>query len=171
MPLPIPHLHPAIAALGAVLGAAAMLAWRVREASTPVSARKIVAPPLGMSTGFLMFLAPAARVPWTWATGAFAIGALVLSIPLARTSTLVRRGDEVVMQRSRAFVWILLALFAVRLAARAWIERRVTPVQTGALFFVLAFGMIVRWRAGMLLAYRRLVALPAVGTPASHVEP
>jgi membrane protein CcdC involved in cytochrome C biogenesis len=32
----------------------------------------------------------------------------------------------------------------------------VTPVQTGALFFVLALGMIVRWRTGMLLEYLRL---------------
>jgi membrane protein CcdC involved in cytochrome C biogenesis len=28
--------------------------------------------------------------------------------------------------------------------------------QTGALFFVLAFGMILRWRAQMLLEYRKL---------------
>ncbi len=29
--------------------------------------------------------------------------------------------------------------------------------QTAALFFVLAFGMILRWRVSMLLEYRRLV--------------
>jgi membrane protein CcdC involved in cytochrome C biogenesis len=28
--------------------------------------------------------------------------------------------------------------------------------QTAALFFVLAFGMILRWRMSMLFAYRRL---------------
>ena len=32
------------------------------------------------------------------------------------------------------------------------------PLQTGALFFVLAFGMISRWRAGMYFKYRRLMA-------------
>jgi len=47
--------------------AAAGIAWRLRETSRPVSMRKIVGPPLGMSTGLAMFLAPAARVRWAWA--------------------------------------------------------------------------------------------------------
>jgi membrane protein CcdC involved in cytochrome C biogenesis len=158
-PLPF-HVPLAVAALVTLAGAAAMLAWRVREARTPVSTRKIVVPPLGMSTGFLMFLSPAARVPWAWASAAFALGAVVFAVPLARTSRLVRTGDVVWMQRSRAFLWILLALLVVRTALRAYVERAVTPLQTGALFFVLAFGMILRWRVGMLLEYRRLLARP-----------
>ncbi len=109
-----------------------------------------------MSTGFLMFLAPAARIPWAWAGAAFALGALVLSIPLSRTSRLARVGDAIVMERSKAFLWILLGLVAVRFAAREWVEQFVTPVQTGAIFFILAFGMVLRWRAAMLLAYLRL---------------
>jgi len=84
----------------------------------------------------------------------------VLAIPLARTSRLARVGDAVVMQRSRAFLWILLGLVAVRFVAREWVEQRVTTLQTGAIFFVLAFGMIFRWRAQMLLAYLRLRSVP-----------
>jgi membrane protein CcdC involved in cytochrome C biogenesis len=163
-PLPA-HLPFAAVALVTLAGAAAMLAWRVREARTPVSTRRIVAPPLGMSTGFLMFLAPAARVPWTWASGAFALGALVLAVPLSRTSRLVRTGDVVWIERSRAFLWILLGLVAVRMALRAYVEQVVSPLQTGALLFVLAFGMIARWRVGMLLEYRRLVAGPPPALP------
>ncbi len=169
-PLPF-HLPLAAVVVVTLAGAAAMLAWRVREARTPVSTRKIVVPPLGMSTGFLMFLAPAARVPWTWASAAFALGAVVLAVPLARTSRLVRTGDVVWMQRSRAFLWILLALLVLRTALRAYVERVVTPLQTGALFFVLAFGMILRWRVGMLLEYRRLVAEPARAEPAGAPSP
>jgi membrane protein CcdC involved in cytochrome C biogenesis len=95
-------------------------------------------------------------VPWTYASAAFAFGALVLSIPLARTSRLVRNGDAIVMQRSKAFLWILLGLVVVRFALRAYVEHIVTPLQTGALLFMLAFGMILRWRATMLIAYLRL---------------
>jgi membrane protein CcdC involved in cytochrome C biogenesis len=167
-PFPV-HLPVALAVLVTLAGAAAMLAWRVREARTPVSTRRIVAPPLGMSTGFLVFLAPAARVPWAWASAAFALGALVFAVPLARTSRLVRTGDVVWMQRSRAFLWILAGLVIARTALRAYVEQVVTPLQTGALFFVLAFGMIARWRVGMLLEYRRLLAAPPApppGTPA-----
>jgi membrane protein CcdC involved in cytochrome C biogenesis len=154
--MPLPHVPTAVAVLVTLAGAAVMITWRVRETATPVSIRKIVAPPLGMSTGFLMFLAPAARVPWTHAGAAFAAGALVLSIPLSRTSRLVRSGDAIVMRRSRAFLWILLGLVVVRFAARAYVERLLTPIQTGAIFFILAFGMIVRWRATMLVTYLRL---------------
>jgi len=157
----VPHVPAALAVIASIAGAVAILTWRLRETRTPVSTRKIVLPPLGMSTGFSMFAHPATRVPWAWALAAFFAGALLFSYPLARTSTLVRSGSVILMRRSRAFLWILLGLFAVRYALRAYVERYVTPMQAGALFFVLAFGMIVRWRAAMLLQYRRLRASPA----------
>lgn len=156
--LPLPHLFGFGAALA---GGAAMLAWRVRETTRAVTERAIVIPPLAMSTGFAMFAAPSARVPWTWAAAAFLVGALLLSYPLARTSRLTRRGDAVVLQRSPAFLVILVGLLVVRLALRGWVEQVVSPIQTGAIFFVLAYGMIVRWRLGMWREYRRLVARPA----------
>lgn len=157
-PMPLLHVHPAIMIAATLAGGAAMIAWRMRETSRPVTLRKIVIPPLGMSTGFAMFALPAARLPWTWAVAALLAGALVLAIPLARASRLVRRGDEIHLERSRAFLWILLGLVAFRLALRGWIEQHVSTVQTGAIFFLLAFGMIARWRIAMLLDYRRLLA-------------
>jgi membrane protein CcdC involved in cytochrome C biogenesis len=167
-PIPLGPVHPAILALVTLVGAAGMIAWRLRESRGEITPRKIVVPPLGMSTGFLMFLAPATRVPWTYASAAFAAGALVFSYPLARSSRLVRNGDAIVMQRSRAFLWILLGLVAVRLALRAWVEQVVSPAQTGALFFILAFGMVLRWRATMLLTYFRLRGEPAAGSVAAR---
>jgi membrane protein CcdC involved in cytochrome C biogenesis len=32
--------------------------------------------------------------------------------------------------------------------------------QTGGLFFILAFGMILRWRLNMFFQYRALTAIP-----------
>jgi membrane protein CcdC involved in cytochrome C biogenesis len=156
MPSSSTAVHPFILIIASVIGAAAVLALRLRETKRPVSARKIIVPPLAMSTGFSMFLTPAARVPWSYALLAFAFGALVLSYPLARTSRLIRQGDQIVMQRSRAFLWILLGLFVLRLALRTYVGRIVTPLQTGGLFFILAFGMIMRWRISLLLEYLRL---------------
>jgi membrane protein CcdC involved in cytochrome C biogenesis len=139
-----------------LLGAAAIIAWRVRETQRPVSVRKIVIPPLGMSTGFSMFAYAPTRIPVLWALAAFTIGALVLSYPLVKSSRLVRSGDDVMLERSKAFLWILLGLVAVRFAARSYVEQYVSPLQTGSIFFVLAFGMILRWRVLMYLEYRRL---------------
>ncbi len=141
---------------GTLLGAGAMLVWRVRETRSPVTAPKILIPPLGMATGLAMFAYPPTRVPLAWALAAFAIGALALSPVLVCTSRLVREGDAVVLQRSKAFLAILLGLVAVRLAARAWIERYVDHFQTGALLFLLAFGTVVVWRARMYFEYRRV---------------
>jgi membrane protein CcdC involved in cytochrome C biogenesis len=144
-----------------VVGAAAVLAWRVRETQRPVTARNLLAPPLGMSTGFCMFLVPETHVPPSWALIAFAAGALLFSYPLVLTSRLTKTGDTITLQRSKAFLWILLALFGVRLAARGWVEEYVSTMQTGALFFVLAFGMILPWRLTLYLHYRRLLANPS----------
>jgi membrane protein CcdC involved in cytochrome C biogenesis len=144
--------------LASLAGAAAIITWRLRETKRPVTVRKIVIPPLGMSTGFLMFAYAPARIPVLWAFCAFAIGAGVLSYPLVKSSRLTRQGDVVMLQRSRAFLWILLGLFAVRFAARSYVEQFVSPLQTGSIFFVLAFGMITCWRVLMFLEYRKLRA-------------
>jgi len=143
-------------------GAVVMLAWRAHEGRRAVTPRSILIPPLGMSTGFSMFAAPATRVPATWALIALALGVFVFAIPLVKTSRLVRQGDQVLVERSRAFVAILLALVAVRFALRTTVEQYVSPLQTGALFYLLAFGAIVRWRVAMWLDYRRLVSAPDI---------
>jgi len=147
-----------VALIGSLAGAAAVLTWRVRETQRPVTAAKILVPPLAMSTGFSMFLVPPARVPWTWALGAFLAGAIFFAYPLVRTSELTRVGGAVMLRRSKAFLWILLGLVAVRLALRSYVEALVSPMQTGALFFVLAFGMILPWRLLMYRRYRQIVS-------------
>ena len=156
----IPHGN--IASLvSSIVGAIAVLFWRVRETKTPVSTKKIVIPPLGMATGFSMFIVPMFRVPLSWALIAFLVGALVLAYPLLRTSRLIRDGDVVWMQRSRAFLFIIIVLAIIRLAARGYLDTVMSLQQSAGLFFILAFGMIVRWRTQMLLEYRSLLLQPA----------
>lgn len=144
--------------LAPIAGGTAVLVWRFRETRTPVTTRKIVIPPMGMATGFLMFLRPNMRIPWPLALGAFLFGALVLSVPLARTSSLEAQGDVVMMRRSHGFLVILLGLLALRLLLHEWVGGLLPPRQTAALFFVLAFGMILRWRVGMLMRYRAMTS-------------
>ena len=153
---------PGMSAASAIVGFAVVMAWRVREGRSPVTVRKIVIPPLGMATGFCMFLVPAFRAPWTWAVGSFVIGALVLAYPLILTSRLKLVGDTVMMHRSAAFFLVVIALAAVRYFARSYLDRFISLEQTAGLFFILAFGMILRWRISMLIEYRRLIAAPAL---------
>jgi len=109
-----------------------------------------------MATGFSMFIMPAFRVPWAWAATAFLIGAVALSIPLVMTTRLERQGDAVMMRRSNAFLAVLFGLAAVRFLARGYFDTVLTVQQSAGIFFILAFGMIVRWRGKLLVDYRRL---------------
>lgn len=107
-----------------------------------------------------MFVVPAFRVPWTWAGMAFLSGAIALAYPLLRTSRLVREGETVMAQRSRAFFAVIILLAGIRVAARSYLDTVLSVQQTAALFFILAFGMILRWRAQMYFQYRALLNQP-----------
>jgi membrane protein CcdC involved in cytochrome C biogenesis len=145
-------------AIVSLFGLAGVMAWRIREGRTAVTVRKIVIPPLGMSTGFCMFIVPAFRVPWLWALTAFLAGAILLAWPLVVTSRLILEDGVIKMHRSSAFFAVIVVLALVRFLARSYLDSVMTIEQTGGLFFILAFGMIVRWRLRMLREYRALTA-------------
>lgn len=117
--------------LGSLAGMAGVLAWRVREGRTAVTAKKILIPPIGMATGFSMFVVPAFRVPIAWAMTAFLIGAIALAYPLLLTSTLERKGDAVMMKRSGAFFAVVIVLAAIRYIARGYLDTVLSIEQTG----------------------------------------
>lgn len=155
------HSTPLITALVSLAGLAGVLAWRIREGRSAVTLKKIVMPPLGMATGFCMFFVPAFRVPWAWGLGAFLIGAIIFAYPLLLTSDLHLQSGVIMMKRSSAFFAVIIALAVVRYLARGFFDRFLTIEQTGALFYLLAFGMILRWRLKLLLAWRALTSSPA----------
>lgn len=155
------HITPLQYAVASVAGAVVIIIWRIREGQSAVTLKKILIPPAGMATGFCMFLVPAFRIPWLWALAAFLTGAILLAWPLLATSRLHRQGDAIMMKRSSMFLVVIIVLAAVRFFARGYFDHLLTVEQTGALFFILAFGMILRWRASMFFAYRALTAHPA----------
>lgn len=152
------HVSPGVSIAVSLAGLAAVLVWRIREGKTAVTLRKILIPPVGMATGFSMFVAPAFRVPILWAAIAFLVGAVALAYPLLLTSRLERVGDTIMMKRSGAFFAVVIVLAIVRYLARGYLDSVLTLEQTGGLFFILAFGMIVRWRMSMYFEYRALTA-------------
>jgi membrane protein CcdC involved in cytochrome C biogenesis len=158
---------PVMTAVVSLVGLAGVLAWRIREGQTPVTMKKIVMPPLGMSTGFCMFLYPPCRVPFLWGLGAVLIGAVVFAYPLLLTSDLHWKNGVIMMKRSSAFFGVIIVLAVVRYFARSYFDRFLSLEQTGAIFYLLAFGMIVRWRAKLFLAYRTLTAGPGMDTGAT----
>ncbi len=160
---------PVITAVVSVVGLVGVLFWRVREGRSAVTLKKIVMPPLGMATGFSMFFYPPCRVAWDWGLAAFLIGAIVLAYPLLITSDLHRQNGVIMMKRSSMFFAVIIVLALVRYLARGYFDRFLSLEQTGAIFYLLAFGMILRWRLKLLMAYRALTSGgAAAGTPAAE---
>ncbi|WP_240415706.1 CcdC family protein [Paenibacillus periandrae] len=145
-----------VSSIGMVAMALLAIFVRMRATNKPITTAKIIMPPIGMSTGFLMFVAPAFHVPVLWGVLAFLVGLLLFSYPLIRSSQLELHEGHVFVKRSKSFAFVMLGLLALRVALHSYIETYISIPQTGALFFLLAFGMLVPWRAAMLLRYRRL---------------
>ena len=162
---------PVLTAVVSLIGLAGVLTWRVREGRTAVTLKKIVMPPLGMATGFCMFFYPPCRVPFTWGLAAFLIGAILFAVPLLLTSDLHLHNGEIRMKRSNAFFAVIIVLALIRWAARGYFDSILSFEQTGALVYLLAFGMILRWRAKLYFAFRALTAAPGIAAKptAEHV--
>ena len=131
------------------------MGFRQREAARPLSPRRILIPPLGMSTGACMYLVPAFRPAPPQIAEALAAGALCGAI-LVATTRLEARDGAIFLRRSRAFAFILLGLIAVRWVARVYLGHTIPFQQLSGMFFLLALVMIVCWRLAMFRSYRRL---------------
>ncbi|GIP23506.1 MULTISPECIES: CcdC family protein [Paenibacillus] len=145
------------ATVGTLIMALLTIFIRLKASKRPVTVKKIIMPPVGMTTGFFMFIVPAVRIPWLWGIAAFAVGWLLFSYPLIRSTKFEVIEDQVYAQRSRSFIVVLLGLLAVRMLLHEFIEQYVSVPQTGALFFLLAYGMITRWRLFMWKHYQTLL--------------
>jgi len=149
-----------VVTFGAVLMAVSVLIIRLKASRKPVTVKKIIIPPLGMTTGFAMFVVPEMRIPLSWAIIAFAVGWFVFSYPLNRTTRFEVIDGEVYAQRSPGFAYILIGLLVLRLALHEVVEQYISVLQTGSVFFILAYGMILRWRWFMLKKYREITGVP-----------
>jgi membrane protein CcdC involved in cytochrome C biogenesis len=147
---------PTTSTIGMIIMAFFVILLRIRNTKKPISIRKIIMPPIGMSTGFLMFVYPPLRFPLHWGFIDFAIGAILFSIPLIITSKFEQVGNEVFLRRSKAFIVILLTILSIRLLLHSYVEQWVSISQTAALFFVLAFGMLIPWRVAMYFQFVKL---------------
>jgi membrane protein CcdC involved in cytochrome C biogenesis len=87
---------------------------------------------------------------------AWLVGAVVLAQPLVRATKLERDAHHVRLRSSRGFVLVLIGLALVRLVLRKYLDNVVSPTQTAGLFFLLAYGMIIRWRITLLQRFRAL---------------
>ncbi|WP_252505062.1 CcdC family protein [Sporosarcina sp. Marseille-Q4943] len=128
---------------------------RTKAAKRPISPKKIILPPLFMSTGALMFLFEEFRVPLPQVIESICVG-LLFSIVLIKTTNFEEKGEKLYVKKSRAFLIILFGLLIVRFIAKLILSSSIDVGELGGMFWILAFGMIVPWRIGMLVKYFKL---------------
>lgn len=135
--------------------ATTMIFVRLKASQQPASVKKIILPPIFMSTGAFMFIFPVFRVSWSQVLEALVVG-MIFSIFLIKTSRFEIKDNEIYLIPSKAFVFILFGLLAVRLLAKTYLGTKVSLGETSGMFFLLAFGMIATWRIAMLIRYKKL---------------
>ncbi|HHY73369.1 MAG TPA: cytochrome c biogenesis protein CcdC [Bacillus bacterium] len=145
----------AVSTVGAFVMAILVIFVRMKAAKKPTNAKKIILPPIFMSTGFLMFTVPMFRVTFAEFIEAFSVG-MLFSILLIKTSKFEIRDNHIYLQRSKAFIFILFGLLFVRIIMKSFLGHYISFGETSGMFFILAFGMILPWRLAMLYSYKRL---------------
>ncbi|MBM7586993.1 membrane protein CcdC involved in cytochrome C biogenesis [Bacillus pakistanensis] len=130
---------------------------RMKAQKKPVSAKKIILPPIFMSSGALMFFVPMFRVTIWELLEALIVG-MIFSILLIKTSRFEIRDNDIYLKRSKAFAFILIGLLLIRIAAKLILSSSIDIGALSGMFWILAFGMIVPWRIAMYLQYRKLEA-------------
>ncbi|MDM5155439.1 cytochrome c biogenesis protein CcdC [Bacillus sp. DX1.1] len=135
--------------------AVGMMFLRLKSAKKPVTLKKIILPPIFMSTGASMYFLPEFRLTTTEILEAVIVG-LFFSIFLIKTSKFEIRGKDIYLIPSKAFIFILVGLLVVRIAFKSYLSQSIDLGQLSGMFFLLAFAMIVSWRIGMYRSFMKL---------------
>ncbi|RDU38666.1 hypothetical protein DRW41_03655 [Neobacillus piezotolerans] len=141
--------------IGAVCMATAAMFVRMKAAKKPASIKKIILPPVFMSSGALMYIVPQFRLTPLEIAEAVIVG-MLFSILLIKTSAFEIKGDEIYLKRSKAFFFILVGLLLVRIVMKAILSTTIDYGEVSGMFFLLAFSMIVPWRIAMYRDFKKL---------------
>lgn len=139
----------------AMFMAVTMIFYRLKSAEKPTSVKKIILPPLFMSTGALMFLFPEFQIRWIQVLEAMTVG-FIFSIFLIKTSRFEIRNENIYLIPSKSFAFILFGLLGVRIIAKIIINSQISLGETSGMFYLLAFAMIGSWRLVMLYRFQKL---------------
>ncbi|AYC29498.1 CcdC family protein [Paenisporosarcina cavernae] len=144
-----------ISTVGALVMGTLVMAVRTRAAKKPASTKKIILPPVFMSTGAAMFFFDFFHVPLMQVIEALSVG-MLFSIVLIKTSNFEVREGDIYLKQSKAFIFILIGLLVVRIVAKLYLSSSIDVGELSGMFWLLAFGMIVPWRIAMYVKYRKL---------------
>ncbi|GAB0169361.1 cytochrome c biogenesis protein CcdC [Lysinibacillus sp. CTST325] len=132
-----------------------VMVLRMRASKKPTNEKKIIIPPIAMSSGALMFLFEQFRVPPMQILEAAAVGILFSTILIA-TSKFEVKGQDIYLKRSKAFVFILIGLLVFRIIAKMILSSSIDVGELAGMFWILAFAMLLPWRIAMLVQFIKI---------------
>ncbi|MBM7659251.1 membrane protein CcdC involved in cytochrome C biogenesis [Bacillus mesophilus] len=144
-----------LSSVAAIVMATLVIIVRIKAAKKPATLRKIILPPIFMSTGSLMFLFPMFQVTPLQVIEAVSVGA-IFSIFLIKTSQFEVRENEIYLKRSKAFIFILFGLLILRIILKSLLSATIDVGELSGMFYLLALGMIIPWRVAMFLSFKKL---------------
>lgn len=141
------------ASIMAVFMGAGAIIVRQRAAKRPLTMKKILIPPIMMSTGALMYVFPYFRLTPVEIGESILMGAL-FSIVLVVTTKYEEKDRQLYVRQSKLFPLILVTLLILRIVLKSILSISISPGEIGGMFFLLAFVMIVIWRLSMFINLR-----------------
>lgn len=144
-----------VSSILAVMMAIFAMFIRIKSAQKPATIKKIILPPVFMSTGFLMFIVPMFRVTFIEIIESVIFG-IFFSFLLIKTSGFEIRNNDIYVKRSKAFFFILFGLFLIRLILKLILSTTIDFGALSGMFYILAFAMILPWRISMLFTFHKL---------------
>lgn len=139
----------------ALFMATTMIVVRSKVAQKPTSIKRIILPPIFMSSGALMYLFPVFRLSILEVGEVIVVG-LLFSILLIKFTKFEVSGKDIYLIPSKSFIFILIVLLAVRIIFKFVIGSFISFGTTSGMFYLLAFVMIISWRGAMVWKYMRL---------------
>ncbi|BDH61749.1 protein CcdC [Lysinibacillus sp. PLM2] len=137
-----------------IMGTFVMFA-RMRSQKKPVNAKKILIPPIAMSTGALMFIFEEFRISPIQILEAVVVGVIFSTILIA-TSKFEIRENEIYMKRSKAFFFIFIVLIIGRSILKVILSDAFDVGELAGMFWILAFSMLLPWRIAMLVKFKKI---------------
>lgn len=144
-----------VTSVGAIAMAVFMMFVRLRARKKPVTEKKIIIPPIAMSTGALMFVFEEFRVAPLQIAEAAILGIVFSTVLIATTKFEIREGD-VYLKSSKAFIFILIGLLVLRIILKLIFSASLDIGELGGMFFILAWSMIIPWRLAMLVRLKKM---------------
>lgn len=150
-----------LASIMAVFMGIGVIFVRQKASARPLNLKKILIPPVMMSTGALMYVFPYFRLSGVEILEALVLG-LAFSLLLVFTTRYEEKNNELYVKPSKWFIGILFGLLILRLGLKSILSLSISPGEIGGMFFLLAFIMIVVWRLSMLVKYRNFKKQQAI---------